>query len=97
MKKIDTKKTMMTLKGDPYVADGQDVTVGHVIAEVLANCQLGGKMKTYVLAQKAYMSDGMEADDADIALIKKAFEDTKAYNGNNILLGQALAEVENAT
>ena len=85
---------MTTLTGEPYKYDGRDLTVGAVIAEVLADNDTGGKMKLFSMAQKAFKSDGMEVDIVDKGLITKALEKSTKYS--NIILGQALLAVEEA-
>jgi len=84
-----------TLKGDPYKdADGKHLVLGDVVAEVLAMDQTGGKMKLYSLAERAYKGEEMEVDAADMTTIKRSFDGTKAYNGNALILGQALQLLE---
>jgi len=93
--KIDCSQEIHTLKGIPFKdAEGKNLTLGDVIAEVLAMDEVGGKMKLFTLAQKAYGSGDMEVDAADLSLIKKSFEKTKAYNGNALVLGQAQKMLE---
>lgn len=93
--KIDTGRLVKTLKDEPYQYDGRDLTVGHAMAEALASNDAGGKMKLFILAQKAYKSDGeMEVDEVDLALIKKAVEACGAYN--NLILGQVLLAIDAA-
>ncbi len=87
--KIETTKKITNLKGDAYQADGADLTLGIVCAEAVATYEIGGKMKSYVLAQRLYTStEEIEFDAADISLIKAALEACKSYN--SIILGQAL-------
>lgn len=93
--KIDTSKLVLNLKGEPYQYDGEDLTVGKVIAESLALFDMGGKMKLFTMAQNAYKSTGMDVDVVDAGLISKALEKCTVYN--SIITGQALLEVENAT
>ncbi len=94
--KIDLKQKINTLSGAPYKVGDEDLTLGGVIAEVLASDASGGKMKLYALAQKAFKQDELEVDTADLALIKAAFEQTKAYNNNAVIIGQAQEFIENA-
>jgi len=87
--KIDLKKTVNTLSGTPYfVGKDKSLTVGAVLAEILATDQTGGKMKLYNLAQKAYNDDVLEVDSSDLSLIKNAASKSTAYNGNAVILGQ---------
>lgn len=87
--KIDASKVLMTLGGQHYkTPEGQDLTLGAVLAEAMATYEAGGKMKSYVLANKFYNDKEVEVDEADLALVKKAVESCKAYN--NLITGQAL-------
>ncbi len=91
--KIEATKIIKNLKGDAYKADGQDLTLGAVLAEAVANYDIGGKMKIYSLSSKLYnATETIEVDEADLSLIKKAVEGSKSYN--NIILGQALLALE---
>lgn len=92
--KIDTAREVTNLKGEAYVHDGKKLTVGVVVAEALASYDMGGKMKLFTMAQKAYKSDGMEVDTVDAGLITKALEKTTVFS--NIITGQALLAVEEA-
>ena len=92
--KIDLTQTMNTLAGKPYMADGKPLTLGMVLAEILATDGTGGKMKLFSLAQRAYKDKSMDVDQADFNLIKGAAEKTNAYQGNAIILGQALEMLE---
>lgn len=92
--KIDLSQPINTLNGKPFKMDKEDLTLGMVIAEILATDSTGGKMKLWSLAQRAYKGGQMEVDTSDFALIKAAAERTNAYNGNAIILGQALEKLE---
>ena len=90
--KIKTGQKVLTLKGEPYKQGGEELKVGHVIAESLAGDRTGGKMKMYLLAQKAYDEEEMEVDAADLSLIKKSVSECTSYN--NVIVGQVLAALE---
>ncbi len=70
------------------------IIVGMVVAEALAGDRTGGKMKLFLLAQKAFDEAELEVDAADLALIKRAVEQCTSYN--NVIVGQALAALEEA-
>lgn len=90
---IDLKQPISTLAGEPYkTAEGSELTLGNVIAESLATDTTEGKMKLYILAQKAYSEKTMEVDTADLALIKRAIQTNKSYNA--LILGQAELKLE---
>lgn len=92
--KINYGQTINTLSGTPYQSAGKDLTLGSIVAEALAVDPSGGKMKLYALAQSAYRGGEQEVDSADLKLIKTAVENCKSYDGNAILLGQALERLE---
>lgn len=86
---------MNTLKGEPYTVDNLPLTVGQVIAEALAVDKTGGKMKVYALANKCFNNASVEVDGADLVMIKRAVNDSTAYN--NIINGQVLMALESST
>lgn len=92
--KIDCSKLITSLDGTPIKVGEEHLTLGFVIAEAMASDKTGGKMKLYILAEKAYKNQVMEVDAADHAFIKKAVEQCTSYNQNAIILGQALAYLE---
>lgn len=94
--KIKLSQEIKTLTGDSYKTESGPLTLGVVIAEALTTDQTLGKMKAFALAQKAYSGKEMEVDAADLVVIKKAVEQCKSYNGNPIILGQALTLLEEA-
>ena len=92
--KIPTSEVIKNLKGKPYTNENEDLTVGLAIAEVLGVDATGGKMKMYILARRCMEESNVEVDAADFALIKKAVEESKAYGGNNIILGSVLVVLD---
>ena len=93
--KIDLTQKINTLAGLPYqVEAGKDLTLGIVLAEILATDTTGGKMKLFSLAQKSYSQEELEVDMADFNLIKTATEKTQAYQGNAVIIGQTLELLE---
>lgn len=90
--KIKATEKIVTLKGEPYKNGDEELTLGVVLAESLANDTTGGKMKIFSLAQKFFNNDEVELDAADMVMVKKAVEQCKSYN--NIILGQALTLLE---
>ncbi len=93
--KIDYSQTINNLAGQPYKVDTKDLTLGDVCAEALATDQTGGKMKLFALAQEAFKSQKADIDAADLALLKRCVTDCKSYQGNAVILGQALEMLEN--
>lgn len=90
--KIQTDEVILTLSGKPYQSDNEDVTVGKALANILALDQSGGKMKLNILARAFYEKPEVELDAADLALVKRAVEDTKLYN--NLINGHILTILE---
>lgn len=89
--KITLTQPIVNLAGKSYQdAEQKDLTLGKVLAEILAVDQSGGKMKLFSLAQKSFTEKELEVDQADFNLIKSAAEKTQAYQGNAIVIGQVL-------
>lgn len=86
--KINAQAPVKTLAGENYKSGDKDISVGSVIADILAQDQTGGKMKLYSLAKRFFDDKEVEIDEADAALVKKAVEESKSYN--NIIIGQIL-------
>jgi len=91
--KISTGTVLKTLKGENYKEGEDNLTLGRVIAEAFSSDQSGGKMKMFLLAEKAFKEKEIDVDAADLTLIKKAVEGCKSYN--NLVTGQALVLLEN--
>lgn len=92
--KIDYSQVLNTLSGTPYKIEGNDLTLGDIVAEALATDQQGGKMKLYSLAQTAFKKEKAEIDTADLAMVKSAVEKCPSYAGNALILGQSLELLE---
>lgn len=90
--KINASAPILTLKGEPYKLDDNALTLGQVCAEALASDKTGGKMKLYTLSDKLFKGGEVEVDAADLAMIKRAVNDSPSYN--NIINGQALLLLE---
>lgn len=92
--KIDYDQPIKNLAGVPYKIEEKPLTLGDVCAEALATDSSGGKMKLFSLAQKAHKGGQSEIDAADLSLTKTAVESCKSYQGNAVILGQALELLE---
>lgn len=92
--KINASKVLTNLEGKDYMQGEEKMTLGSVVAEALAANSVGGKMKLYTLAKSFYAGGEVEVDVADLSMICKAIESCASYN--NLVLGQALLELENA-
>ena len=93
---ISTKEVVTTLDGTLMKVSSDIVlTHGIVIAEALLADTSLPKIKGYSLAHKVYGSDLVEVDDSELALIKKALSECKAYAPHTTLIfGQVLAALE---
>ena len=95
MIKIDTTVIIKNLKGEAFKDEDQnDLTLGKTISMCLSTSQQGGKMKSFLLAQKFYESDSVEVDIADFGIVKQAVETYQ--HSNNLVLGQALVLLDAA-
>jgi len=89
--KINTKIAIKDLAGNPIPTgkdDKTDFTLGMALSNILVDTTKGGKMKLFILAQKIYSDEEVEIDEADLAIIKSAVEETENYN--NLVNGQIL-------
>lgn len=78
--KIDLTKVLVNLKGDNLEnEDKQPLTLGYALANIIISSEVGGKMKLYAMAQKAFTSNELDIDAADLTLIKEAVKNTKIY------------------
>jgi len=91
--KINLDKKLNTLTGEPLKINGEDLTLGKVLAEVATHDQMGGKHKMYSLALKFSAGGEVEIDSADLLMMKKAIDATKV-GWNNVVLGQTLEVLE---
>ena len=85
--KINTSQEILNLKGEPLMSDGEEVTLGTVVANALLGDSTGGKMKLYILAKKFYGSKSVEVDEADLKMVKDAVSKSTSYNA--LVVGQA--------
>lgn len=95
--KIQAGEKLYTFDGKPFKVgageQAEDITVGQVLAEILAADGSGGKMKMYSLAKKLF--DGketVEVDKADLIMIKSCVEKTKMYSV--VICGQLMEKLE---
>ena len=88
--KINTKKVLVSLKNVPLTNEENiSLTVGEALAAILSGSKTGGKMKSFLLAQKCFSSEELEVDASDLNLIKSAVEKDELYR-SNIVTGQIL-------
>lgn len=92
MRAINTREILRTTKGIPVkTPQGEPVTFGDVISDILINHKIGGKMKCYVLAQKFTTEGTVYLDEADLELVKEAIKVTEHWNA---LVAQILIRLE---
>lgn len=85
--KLDLKKTINSLDGKPLKdAEGVEVTVGGVLANVVLGAKQEGKMRLYNLAQKFYNDESITLEAPDLALVKKAVQENESFSA--LVLGQ---------
>lgn len=92
MPKINTQTILTNLKGETLKINETDYTLGEAIANILVTDESGGKMKTYILAQKFMNEPSVDLDASDFALVKAAVERTKSYT--SLVAGQVLVLLE---
>lgn len=92
MPKVNTKTILKKLNGEPLKNGDADYALGEAIANILVVDEAGGKMKTYILAQKFMNEPSVDLDASDFALVKAATERTKAYT--SLIAGQVLVLLE---
>lgn len=90
--KINTKTVLKDLKGESLKNGEVEYTLGEAIANILITSELGGKMKSYVLAQRFMSEPSIDLDTSDFALVKTAVEQTKSYTA--LIAGQVLVLLE---
>jgi len=92
--KISTNKVITNLKGEALKGeDKKEITFGEVLSNIILSDEKGGKMKTFVLAEKIYKAkESVDLDSADFALLKSSVEQTKTYT--NLVTGQVLVYLE---
>lgn len=77
---INCKIKLKNLKGeDLMVSEGEVLTLGTALGNILSSGEEGGKMKCFILATKFASNDSVEVDTADFALIKSMTKSTKIY------------------
>ncbi len=90
---INTKKILVNFKGEDLKdKEGAPVVLGEVLSTILVNSQVGGKMKSFILAEKLFKESKVQVDSADFSFIKKMTEETSAFN--NLVVGQVLVILE---
>ena len=77
--KIDTKKAIKDLAGKNIKFEAGFFTIGKALSNILLEAKEGGKMKMFSLAQKCHDEKVIDVDDADLAILKTAVENTQQY------------------
>jgi len=95
MKKIEVNQILKNFKGEELKGEnGESLTIGKALSNVLVLSQDGDKMKTFVLSQRLYTENGVvDLDESDFQLVKKAVETDKAYSV--MVTGQLLVNLSN--
>lgn len=87
--KINLKQTLKTLEGeDIQNGEGDVITFGTVISNVLLGARVGDKKLLYKLAKKAFGEDELELSEVEKATLKSLLETDGNYN--TLATGQIL-------
>lgn len=92
--KLNTKQAIKQLDGkDAKDPTGKIFSIGEALSNILISAKEGGKMKMFILAQKAFEGKELDLDEADLNLIRKTIEQSEVYT--NLVTGQLLILLEN--
>jgi hypothetical protein len=91
--KIKLKETLKGLDGKDLKTGEKTLTIGEVLANIIINAKINGKMKVYSLAHKAYNDEVLELDEADKTLVKNILEADDSHSA--LATGQLLVLLEN--
>lgn len=87
--KIKTKEPLKTFKGGTIKSfEGEELTIGEAISEILLMDKAREKMKLYILAQKFATEKELELDKADENMVRQAIEKSDIFNA--LVIGQLL-------
>lgn len=79
---INLKQPICNLKGEPLKDnEGEILTFGRALANILAGSKTKGGMKLFILAKKCFEQDVIEIDKADLGLIKNEVKSSEVYSG----------------
>lgn len=89
MKTIKTKEVLVNFQGkDLKTEQGESLTIGESLSNIILSDEVGGKLKCFSLAQRLYKEPLLEVDESDFKLIEDSVNRTKIYS--NIVAGQLL-------
>lgn len=98
MTTIDARFIIKNLKGEPLKSDGDDLTLGMVIANILLAPHKDKKgfrpLKSYELAKKFYNDATVEIDNADLTQIIELVEETDQVT--TLVVAQVLEKLDKA-
>lgn len=79
--KINTQLVLKNFKDLPLKdEEGNEMTLGKALANIIISTKEGGKMKLFVLAKNLFEAKGnLEVDDSDLSLIKNSVKSTEIY------------------
>ena len=87
MIKINTKDVLKDYKGKPLVHEGEEATVGSVMASILSG-QTSNPARAYQMGFKFATEKEVELKAEDIVWLKKELESSKGYA--SIAVGQII-------
>jgi len=91
MHKINLKKPLTFLDGNPIVEAGKEIELAKSIARALIQYQSKNPLKTYEICQKLYQDGFLEIDTTDLEEFKEAIKSNQS--ATDLLKGQALQEI----
>ncbi len=84
---IKCSTPLKNLKGEVVKdQDGEVVTLGKALSNIIISAKEGGKMKLFIMGKKLFSQDKIDVDASDLALIKRTVESTEIYNA--LIAGQ---------
>jgi len=84
---INAKVVLNDLAGQALKdSEGNMVTLGKALANIVISSEEGSKIKNYILATELFKGQNITVDDADLSSIKSAVKSTKIYN--SLVAGQ---------
>jgi len=91
MHKINLKKPLTFLDGNPILEAGKEMELAKAIAGALIQSQSKNPLKTYEICQKLYKDGNLEIDTIDLEEFKESIKSNES--ATDLLKGQVLQEI----
>ncbi len=89
MVKIKSDTPIVDAAGEPVSnGEGQTLTVGMALSQIMMSTNVGGAAKHYILGTKFFQQKAVELDEADFGLVKRAIQGTQIYGQSSLVPGQ---------